>query len=276
MNKDQERHASALRGLIAAPDAFVLPEVWDVASARVIGDGKFQAVGTSASAIAWSNGYKPHERVKLEELLVVAARIVRGSRLPVNADLEGGVGRSVSDVKRGVQAAIAIGCAGITIGDGSRNGAHGVMPIDEMSNRIKAARAAAMEAGMPIVVTARTETFQLGPLGSSPFQTAIERGSAYLDAGADCVLVPGIQHIQVVERLAHAMDGPLAISISLSSAPNVDTYSAAGVSCVTLGSSLLRSLLGTLRTKAEELATFGHFVHLDRAIPQDELEELLR
>ena len=276
MNSDQVSKASALRGLIMAPDAFVLPAVWDVASARIIGDAGFHAIGTSASAIAWSNGYQPHERVKLEELLLVAGRVARGSRLPVNADLEGGVGRSVGDVKRSVQAAIAIGCAGVTIGDGSRNGAHGVMPIDEMSNRIKAARVAAMESNVPIVVTARTETFHLGPLGTSPFQTAIERGSAYLEAGADCVLVPGIQHVQVVERLAHAMNGPLAISISLSSAPNLDTYSAAGVSCVTLGSSLLRSLLGNLRAKAHELTSFGHFAHLDRAIPQDELEELLR
>jgi 2-methylisocitrate lyase-like PEP mutase family enzyme len=97
-----------------------------------------------------------------------------------------------------------------------------------------------------------------------------------MEAGADCVLVSGVEHIQIVERLVHTMSGPLAISIAVSAAPNLDAYSAAGVACVTLGTSLLRSLLGNLRVKVHELASFGHFAHLDRAIPQDELEELLR
>lgn len=268
--------AERLRGLMQADQPFVLPEVWDVASARILADAGFSVIGTSGAAIIWSHGYKSHERIKLEELLMVAARIARGSSLPVNADLDGGLGRSASDVKRGVQAAIAVGCAGVTFGDGSRNGVHGVMPADEMMNRIKAARLAAIEAKVPIAITVRTEVFLVAPLGQSPYDTAVERAQAYFDAGADCILVPGIQHPHVVERLVRNVDCPLGITISLSSAPDLIIYSEIGVSCVSLGSSMMRSLLGNLRVKAEELVTFGHFSHLDRAIPQEELDALLR
>lgn len=273
---EQSEKAEQFRSLIKSPDTLVLPEVWDVATERVLVEAGFPVIGTSATAIAWAYGYRPHERVPLEELLMVAARVTRGSSVPINADLEGGVGRSISDVKRAVQAAIAVGCAGITIGDGSRNGAHGVMSTDEMANRVKAARAAAIEAQVPVVITARTEVFQLGPLGQSPFDSAVERAEAYFDAGADCILIPGIQHVSVVQRLVQNVDGPISISIGLSSAPNVSEYADIGVSCVALGSSVMRSLLGTLRGKAEELLAFGHFTHLDRAISQDELEALMR
>ncbi len=273
---NQVEKAQILRDKIISNGVCVLPEVWDVASARVLADSGFEVIGTSAAAIAWANGYQPHERLKLEELLLTAGRISRGWSCPVNADLEGGLDRSVNHVKRGVQAALTIGCAGVTIGDGSRNGAHGVMSTEEMANRIKAARAAALEVNIPAVITARTETFFLGPLGASPFDSSIERAEAYFDAGADCVLIPGVQHLQIVERLAKNIDGPIAISVSLSSAPDLKSLEDAGVACVTLGSSLIRSLLGNLRVKAEEIIAFGRFTHLDRVIPQDELEALLR
>lgn len=273
---NQVERAQALRQKYTSGQAFILPEVWDVASARVLQDAGFDVMGTSATAIAWVNGYRPHERVNIEDLLMSAARIIRGSSIPINADLEGGVGRSVDDVKKAVQAAIAVGCAGVTIGDGSRNGAHGVMPLDEMANRIKAARMAAMAARVPMVITARSDVFQLGPLGHSPFDTAVERSAAYFDAGADNMLVPGIQHLQIVERLAKHCHGPVSITISLANAPDIEAYRQSGIACITLGPSLLRSLLGNMRLKAEELLTEGHFTHLDRAIPQDELEALFR
>lgn len=272
----QAEKAQRLRAAIQSPQTLILPELWDVPTARMMVDSGFGIVGTSATAIAWVFGYRQHERPKLEDLLMVAARIARGNDTPVNADLEGGVGRSDADVKRAVQAAISIGCAGITIGDGSRNGAHGVMPADEMANRIKAARAAAIELGVPINIMARTEVFQLGPLGQSPFDTALSRADIYHEAGADCILVNGIQHVSVVERLTQSIDAPVAISIGLSSAPDVAEFANIGVAAICLGSTLLRSLLGNLRVKVEELKSFGHFTHLDRAIGQEELEEMLR
>lgn len=103
----------------------------------------------------------------------------------------------------------------------------------------------------------------------------MERAEAYFDAGADCVLVPGVEHVQIVARLASVVGGPLAITASQASAPDFHAYSEAGVACVTLGSSLFRTLLGTLRRKTEEVLTFGDFTALEQAIPSDEFEALM-
>lgn len=273
---DQKEQARKFRKRLHSGDTFIMPEVWDVASARVLADAGFGIVGTSATAIAWSQGCKSGERLALDDLLRVASRITRGFGVPVNADLEGALDRSADEIKQAVAKALEAGCVGVTIGDGGRNGAHGILPMEDMADCLKAAKSAALEARIPAVIIASTEAFLLGARGQSSFETSVERAEAYFAAGADCILAPGVQHIQIAERLAGVIDGPLAVSIGLIPAPDLKSFSKAGVACVTLGASLMRSLLGTMRLKAEELMTFGHFNHLDRAIPADELEALLR
>ncbi len=88
--------------------------------------------------------------------------------------------------------------------------------------------------------------------------------------------MPGAQHIQIVERLSAQIDGPLCITIGLTPAPDLKTFSRAGAACVALGSALMRSLLGMLRFKAEEILAFGQFNNLEKAIPVDSLNSLLR
>jgi 2-methylisocitrate lyase-like PEP mutase family enzyme len=242
----------------------------------VLADAGFDMIGVSSMAVAWSRGLQPTERFGLDELLDVARRMTKGFGVPVNADLEGALGRTPQEIKAAVAKALAMGCVGVTFGDGGRNGLHGALPITDMANAIRAARAAAMEAKIPAVITASTEMFLLGPLGHSPFETTVERAEAYLAAGADCVHVPGVQHLQVLERLTGVIDGPLSIAIGVGLASDVKSFAKTGVACITLGGTMLRSLLGAMRFKAEELHAFGHFTHLDRAIPPDQLEALLR
>jgi 2-methylisocitrate lyase-like PEP mutase family enzyme len=165
---------------------------------------------------------------------------------------------------------------GVVIGDGGRGGAHGIAPLKEMVAAIQAAKAALVEAKVPAVITARTDAFLLDPPQQSPFETAVERAEAYFAAGADCMSVPGAQHIQLIERLAGQIDGPLCVTIGLTPAPDIKALSGAGAACVALGSALMRSLLGMLRYKAEELLAFGQFNNLDKAIPEDALNQLLR
>jgi 2-methylisocitrate lyase-like PEP mutase family enzyme len=271
----QVERARTLRRWITKGETFVLPEAWDVASARMLGEAGCQCIGTSAAAIRWANGYRPHEHVQIEDLLLVAARIVRGCALPVNADIDCRGGAGAEEMQRAVAAALTVGCAGVTVGDASRNGVYAMIPIEDMQARLKAARAACAEAGVRAVVTARTDAFVFGPSAGSPFETAVERAEAYFEAGADCVLVPGAEHLQVVERLVSVIGGPLAIAVSQASAPHLRDYAEAGVACVTLGSSLFRTLLGTLRRKTETLLAFGDFTSLDQAIPAEEMETLM-
>ncbi len=273
--KEQKEKARRFRKRLQAREAFILPEIWDVVSARVMADAGFDLIGMSPDSIAWAHGLMPNERLTLDELVGAAQKITRNFAVPVNADLEGIAGRPLEDIAGAVQAAVSAGCVGVVIGDGGRGGAHGITSMQEMAAAIRVAKAAALEARVPAVITARTEAFLLEPPPHSPFETAVERAEAYFAAGADCISVPGAQHIQIVERLAAQIDGPLCITISLTPAPDVKTFSAAGASCIALGSALMRSLLGMLRLKAEEILAFGQF-NLDKAIPVGSLNTLLR
>ncbi len=272
----QKDRIRKFRRRLQTSETFVMPEVWDVASARVMADAGFEFIGTSARAIGWCLGYTSQERVATDDLLSIAARITKNSESPVNADLEGASGRSLEEIKYAVSAAISAGCVGVTIGDGGRGGAHGIMSIDDMAECVRAVKAATAEVKMPAVITASTEGFLLGAKVHSPFETTVERAEAYFAAGADCVIVPGVQHLQILEKLARVVDGPLAVSIGYTPAPEIKAFAEIGISCITLGGSLLRSLLGNMRLKGEELIAFGQFNQLDKAIPEDQLEALLR
>ncbi len=273
--KDQKDKARRLRKRLHSRETFIMPEVWDVASARVIADAGFDIIGISSLSVAWSEGLQPTERVSLDGLVALAQKIARNSPVPVTADLEGIVGRSVEEIGRAVESVVSAGCVGIVMGDGGRGGAHGIATLQDMAAAIRTAKAAALELKIPAVVMARTEAFLLEPPQQSPFETAVERAEAYFAAGADCIFVPGVQHIQIIERLSGQIDGPLCITIGLTPAPDIKALSAAGASCVALGSALFRSLLGTLRYKSEELLAFGQFNNLDKAIPVDALNTLL-
>jgi 2-methylisocitrate lyase-like PEP mutase family enzyme len=274
--KDQKEKVRRFRKRLQSRETFIMPEVWDVMSARIMADAGFDIIGISAVAMAWSQGLRPHERLELTALAQAAQKIARNSPVPVHADLEGIAGRAPEEISRAVEAVVGSGCVGFTLGDGGRGGAHGIATLQDMTAALRSAKAAALEARVPAVIIAKTEAFLLEPPPQSPFETAVERAEAYFAAGADCIAIPGLQHVQIIERLSGVIDGPLAITINLTPAPDVKALSRAGVACVALGSTLMRSLLGTLRFKAEELLAFGHFTHLDKAISPEALDNLLR
>ncbi|MGO9545967.1 MAG: isocitrate lyase/phosphoenolpyruvate mutase family protein [Rhodomicrobium sp.] len=273
--KDQKEKIRHFRKRLQARETFLLPEIWDVVSARIMADAGFDLIGISSDAVAWAQGLRKDERLSLESLTAIAQKITRGFAVPVNADLEGIAGRTPEDIGYAVEAAVSAGCVGVVIGDGGRGGAHGIAKIEEMVAAIAAAKAAAQRAKVQAVVTARTEAFLLDPPQHSPFETAVERAEAYFAAGADCISVPGAQHVQLIERLSGQIDGPLCVTIALTPAPDLKALGGAGAACVALGSALMRSLLGMLRYKAEELLAFGQFNNLEKAIPENALNELL-
>ena len=274
--KEQKEKARCIRKRLQAREAFILPEIWDVVSARVMADAGFGLIGMSHDSIAWAQGLTPLDRLPLRALVASAQKLTTNFAVPVNADIEGIVGRSVEEIAGAVEAVVLSGCVGVVIGDGGRGGAQGIASMQDMIAAIRSAKAATLETRVPAVITARTEAFLLDPPPHSPFETAVERAEAYFAAGADCISVPGAQHIQIVERLSAQIDGPLCITIGLTPAPDLKTLARAGASCVALGSALMRSLLGMLRYKAEEVLAFGQFNNLDKAIPVESLNSLLR
>lgn len=253
----------------------IIPEVWDVASARILVEAGFPTLTTSAAAYAWAQGYRPGERVGLEELLVVAGRIIRDCQKPVLADLEGCFDRSNQYIKRGVMAALTIGSKGVILGDGGRDGMHQMLGVMEVANRIKSARMAAMELKKDLVLVARTDAAHMGALVANPFDEAVKRANTFLNAGADIVHVPGIQNIDVVRQLKSQIDGPVMITVSHGNAPLLVDYRDAGITAISLGTGLMRSALSDMRRKAENLMATGQFGHLEDAMSENDMSDIL-
>ncbi len=253
----------------------IIPEVWDVASARILVEAGFPTLTTSAAAYAWAQGYRPGERVGLEELLVVAGRIIRDCQKPVLADLEGCFDRSNQYIKRGVMAALTIGGKGVILGDGGRDGMHQMLGVMEVANRIKSARMAAMELKKDLVLVARTDAAHMGALVANPFDEAVKRANTFLNAGADIVHVPGIQNIDVVRQLKSQIDGPVMITVSHGNAPLLVDYRDAGITAISLGTGLMRSALSDMRRKAENLMATGQFGHLEDAMSENDMSDIL-
>ncbi len=256
-------------------DPLIIPEVWDVASARILVEAGFPTLTTSAAAYAWAQGYRPGERVGLEELLVVAGRIIRDCQKPIVADLEGCFDRSNQYIKRGVMAALTIGGKGVILGDGGRDGMHQMLGVMEVANRIKSARMAAIEVKKELVLIARTDAVHMGALVANPFEEAIKRANTFLDAGADLVHVPGVQNIDVVHQLKTQIHGPVMITVSHGNAPLLTDYREAGITAVSLGTGLMRSALSDMRRKAENLMATGQFGHLDEAMSENDMSDIL-
>lgn len=253
----------------------ILPDVWDVASARILAEANFPVLTTSAASYAWAQGYRPGERVKLEELLIVAARIIRDTSLPLIADLEGCYDRSNQTIQKSTKAALSVGAKAVIIGDGGREGMHQMLGLMEVANRLKSARLAAIELGKPLTLIARTDTLDLGAIIANPIQEAIQRANTYLNAGADLVQVSGVQNIDVVAELSSKINGPIGIYVNHSGAPHISAYRDANITTISLGTGLMRSALTDLRGKADNLFKSGNFTHLDDVIPKAEFAELL-
>jgi 2-methylisocitrate lyase-like PEP mutase family enzyme len=194
--------AAVLLALHTGP-GFVLPNAWDAGSARILEQIGFPAIATTSAGIAWSCGVPDGEALDRDTMLEHVARIVAMVGVPVTADLEAGYGDTPDDVGRTVARAVEIGAVGANLEDAAKSGLFG---IDEAVDRIAAARAAAPSGSF--VLNARTDTYFAATRGDV-FAETVQRTERYLEAGADCVFVPGVVEQDTIRRLAAAIPGPL-------------------------------------------------------------------
>jgi 2-methylisocitrate lyase-like PEP mutase family enzyme len=215
--------AEQFRLLHQAPPLLVLPNAWDVASARVFAAlPGCRAIATSSAAVARSLGWEDGEQAPVEEMLQVVERIAAAVDVPVTADLEAGYG----DPPRTAAAALAAGAAGMNLED-SREGA--LLSPAEQEEIIRAVRAAAPE----LVLNARVDVFLVG---DGDLDEAIDRGNAYLAAGAGCVY-PIAAPFDLVGALAAGTDGPVNVLVSPRDPP-IAELARLGVARVTFGAGL--------------------------------------
>jgi len=273
--KSQADEATQFRDRHRGPGALVLPNAWDVASARIFEDAGFPAIATTSAGIAFSLGYPDGQRIPREEMFARIARIARAVKVPVTADVEGGYGSSNEDVANTTRELILAGAVGMNLEDASRDPDQPLIDLAIAAEKIAAARGAAAELRVPIVVNARTDVYLL-PAGDSAGQypEALRRLIAYRDAGADCVFAPGLKDAATIARLVRDVKCPLNI-LAVPGTPPIPELEKLGVARVSLGSGPMRATLGLLRRIAEELKATGTYGALDSAVPYADVNKLL-
>ena len=257
--------ATALLALHSGP-GFVLPNAWDAGSARILEQIGFPAIATTSAGIAWSCGVPDGGALDRDTMLEHVARIVAAVGRPVTADLEAGYGHTPDDVGRTVARAVDVGAVGANLEDAGKTGLFG---IDEAADRIAAARAAAPSG--TFVLNARTDTYFAGIRGDV-FAETVQRAVRYLEAGADCVFVPGVVEPDAIRRLATAIPGPLNVVAGLANTIDAPTLFSLGVKRVSLGGSLARAALSMLERAGRELHDSGTLGFLDGEIGYADLQ----
>jgi 2-methylisocitrate lyase-like PEP mutase family enzyme len=239
---------------------FVIPNAWDAGSARILEQVGFPAIATTSAGIAWSLGVPDGGALDLDTMLEHVGRIVGAVGVPVSADLEAGYGDTPDDVGRTVARAVELGVAGANLEDQVQGQ---LFEIDEAVDRLAAARAAAPAGAF--VINARTDTYLADPTGDV-FGETVERAGRYVEAGADCVFVPGVNDEDTIRRLAAEIPAPLNLVAGLSNVIPAPTLFSLGVKRVSLGGSLARASLSVLERAGRELLDSGTLGFLDGAI----------
>jgi 2-methylisocitrate lyase-like PEP mutase family enzyme len=272
--EQQKNKANALRSMHRGSKALLLPNVWDVASARIIEEAGYGAIATTSAGVAFSLGYPDGEKISREEMLARVGRIARAVRVPVTADVEAGYGHRPEDAARTAQDVVEAGAVGMNLEDGTQDPGT-LVDLSLQVEKIHAVREAAFKSGVLLVLNARTDVY-LNQLGEQEtrYDRAVRRLVAFRDAGADCLFVPGVRDAETIQRLVSDLKCPLNILAGPGSLSVVE-LERLGVARISLGSGPMRATLGHLQKLADELKTQGTYSNLEVAPAHSEINRLM-
>jgi methylisocitrate lyase len=242
---------------------FVMPNPWDVGSARLLAGLGFPALATTSSGLAWTLGL-PDNHATLEDTLTHLRAVVAAVDLPVNADFEGGFAVEPRDVGRHVTSATETGVSGLSIEDSTGDADEPLFDFALSVERVRAARAAIDATGSGVVLTARSEGFIVG---RPDLAETLRRLAAYAEAGADCLYAPGIRTPHEIESVVRAV-APKPVNVLVGGQfTTVAELAARGVRRISVGGALARAAWSGALDAAREIAAEGTFERLGRAMP---------
>jgi len=248
---------------------FVIPNPWDLGSARLLVQLGFRALATTSSGFAWTLG-RQDNGVSLSEALAHMRAIAAAVDVPVNADFEGGFAIEPSAVAVNVAAAAETGVAGLSIEDSTGNPSEPLFEFELSVDRIRAARKAIDEGRTDVVLTARSEGFVVG---RPDLRETVRRLEAYADAGADCLYAPRLRTGAEISTVIRAV-APKPVNVLVGSdLTTVSELAAAGARRISVGGALARAAWTGFMEAATEIAEQGTFTNLARAIPFDQLND---
>jgi 2-methylisocitrate lyase-like PEP mutase family enzyme len=270
----QKAQALAFRAMHHGPRILLLPNVWDVASARTVEEAGFGALATTSAGVAFTLGYPDGQKISREEMLAQVGRIARAARVPVTADVEAGYGDRPEDAANTARGVIEAGAIGMNLEDGTNRPAQ-LVELSLQLDKIRAVCEAALKAGVLLVLNARTDVYleQVGA-ADARYDDTVRRLLAYHDAGADCVFAPGLRDPETISRLVRDVKCPLNI-LAGPGFPSVPELEKLGVARVSLGSAPMRATLGLIRRMAEELRSTGTYKTLEGAPAHADVNRML-
>ena len=253
MNGDAGRVAAFHR--LHSSGCFVMPNPWDVGSARALQQLGFNALATTSAGLAWTLG-RTDNHVTLDQTLEHLRAVVDAVDVPVNADFEGGFAADPDHVNANVKLAASTGVAGLSIEDSTGDDAHPLHEFDLAVERIRAARQAIDDSGTGVVLTGRSEGFVVG---RPDIDETIRRLHAYAEAGADCLYAPRIGTVEQISAIIDAVS-PKPVNL-LINAPFITVAEAAalGVRRISVGGTLARTAWAGFLQAAQEIADAGTF-----------------
>ena len=243
--------------------AFIIPNPWDIGTARVVEHLGFRALATTSMGFAFSTG-RPDTTVRREETLKHVSEMSSATELPVSADLENGYGRAPDIVAETIQLAAEAGAVGGSIEDATAEPEQPIYDIGLSADRVAAAAEAAHSLPFPFVLTARAENFLHG---RPDLADTIKRLQAYQEAGADVLYAPGLSTRQDIVDVVRSVDRPVNVVMGLRGVQlTLTELSDIGVRRVSVGSALYRAALGAFVRAAEEMRNAGSFSFAEEAI----------
>jgi 2-methylisocitrate lyase-like PEP mutase family enzyme len=248
-DKRRQFHALHVSG------CFVIPNPWDLGSARMLQGLGFKALASTSSGFAWSQGH-PDNGITRQMALDHLAELAAGTDLPLNADFESGFAPTPAGVAESVRLAVDTGVAGLSIEDSTGDDARPLFTIDEATDRMRAARRAIDQAGGDTLLVGRAECFLVG---RPDLDETIARLQAYAQAGADCLYAPGIRTPEQIRRVVDALaPKPVNLLVGTPGELDVAAIAALGVRRISVGGALARAAWGGF--PARSAATRRHRV----------------
>lgn len=250
-NLEQSKKAEALRAMHSGGEVLLLPNVWDVASARIVEQAGYGAIATTSAGIAFALGYPDGEKIPRQEMLAAVARIARAVKVPVTADVEAGYGPRPEDAGQTARAVIEAGAVGMNLEDATGEATHPLTALPLQLEKIHAVRETADSLKVPLVLNARTDVYllQLGEPATRYDAATIARLAADLRCPVNVLAGPGSPSVPELRKL--------------------------GVARTSLGSGPMRSSLGLLRRLAIEVKSKGTYESMQDAPSHSELNQLM-
>jgi 2-methylisocitrate lyase-like PEP mutase family enzyme len=250
---------------------FVIPNPWDVGSARYLQNMGFKALASTSSGFAWSHGHADG-RMSRDRVLDHLTELVEATDLPINADFENGFAPDAAGVAESVRLAVETGVAGLSIEDSTGDAAHPLFDLDTAVERVKAARKAIDKAGGDTLLVARAECYLVG---KPDLQFTLARLKAYAQAGADCLYAPGLKAPEQIAAVVEAVaPKPVNLLVGYAADLSLKQFASLGVRRISVGGALARAAWGGFTRAAEIIFEQGRFDGFAESASGRDLDEM--